>query len=232
MTIKEIKMNLFELTKDANPDREIKSLKDVSFNKYGRVLNVDVDESIIRHMKSTTEIPKEKNIYVASDRKMESNSFHKYVEATVYGEMEAQIGYCNGNNDKINGYEFHHCPEVLIAITPLILSLTICNTNEIKIENADNFFIEEGTVIELFPMVGHFSPIKVKDSGFKAVIILTKGTNLELETNISQEIFKENQIKPFAKNKWLFVHEDRMDLVEKGAYKKVVGNNTAFKTVK
>ena len=37
--------------------------------------------------------------------------------------MPIQIGYCNGNNNKLNGLEYHRDSEINIAVTDMVLMI-------------------------------------------------------------------------------------------------------------
>lgn len=41
----------------------------------------------------------------------------------TYGEMPIQIGFCNGNNYKLNALEYHRTSEIDVAASDLILLL-------------------------------------------------------------------------------------------------------------
>lgn len=46
----------------------------------------------------------------------------------AYGGLEIQIGYCNGNNKKLNAVEYHRSSELDIAVDDLILLLGCCTS--------------------------------------------------------------------------------------------------------
>ena len=46
----------------------------------------------------------------------------------AYGGLEIQIGYCNGNNKKLNVVEYHRSSELDIAVDDLILLLGCCTS--------------------------------------------------------------------------------------------------------
>ena len=45
-----------------------------------------------------------------------------------YGGLPIQIGYCNGNNKKLNVVEYHRSSELDIAVDDLILLLGCCTS--------------------------------------------------------------------------------------------------------
>ena len=62
-----------------------------------------------------------------------------------------------------------------------------------------------GTVIEVYATTLHYAPCNVAASGFKAVVVLPKGTNTEIERIAGHT--PEDELL-FARNKWLLSHPD------------------------
>jgi hypothetical protein len=235
------RMDTLEKLRKINPNRVIYSLNDSIFESFGRLLNISLPKEIIQFMEEEADFPETANCYVASEALMEASDFKEEIAALVFGQMDIQIGYCNGNGNKINGFEFHQCSEVFISITDSLLALTLphkpLGSKAYQIEESYLFFVPKGSILEIYPMIGHFAPIKVRDQGFRSVIILSKGSNgaikkmSESENSLYTMNMDENKNRPFAKNKWLYVHEDRMDLVDKGAYLNVYGDNSPIKVL-
>lgn len=230
-------MSILEELRSKN-EKVIYSIEDGVFSKYGQVLNVDLDESMMMFMEQNPDFPEVGNCYRASSEELESYPLKTWVEDHVYGQVETQFGYCNGNNSQIHGFEFHQCSEVFIAVTDCILALIEPHkplwNKEYNTEDALLFYVPKGSIIELYPLIGHFAPIRVHEEGFRSIIILSKGTNAPLEHRKLRVQYGElegaKQLA-FAHNKWLYVHKDRMDLVEKGAYLHVIGDNSPIKVL-
>jgi len=232
-------MTILEQLREKNT-KIIYSIEDGVFNKYGQILKVDVNETMIKYMEENPDFPELGNCYTASDKELELYPLKQWVEDNVYGQVESQFGYCNGNNSQVHGFEFHQCSEVFIAVTDCILALIEPHrplwNKEYNIDNAHLFYVPKGVIIELYPLVGHFAPIRVYEEGFRSIIILTKGTNATLPPISLRKEYKEmidldaKQLA-FAHNKWLYVHKDRMDLVDKGAYLHVIGDNSPIKVL-
>lgn len=232
-------MTILEQLNEKN-SKVIHSLAEPLFSSYGQVLNVALDKNMMTFMEEDAEFPDVGNCYIASDKNLESYPLKSWVEDNIYGQVETQCGYCNGNNSQVHGFEFHQCSEVFIAITDCILALIEPHKplwNKVyNIDEAHLFYIPKGTIIELYPLVGHFSPIRVYENGFRSIIILTKGTNAPLphrdqRLKYSDMLQLEAKQEAFALNKWLYVHKDRLDLVEKGAYLHVIGDNSPIKVL-
>lgn len=209
----------------------IYSCNDKEFKEFGQVITGYNFEELVEYAEKHTPIPEVGNIYIASDIQMEKLAIFEEVKNGIYGNMDIQIGYCNGNNSKLNGLEYHKGSEINIAVTDLILLLANVKDIENGVINSSKvkgFFIPKGTVIEVYQTTMHFSPCKVNNSGFKCIVILPKDTNLDLDLNSKKITFQEDKYL-FKKNKWLLVHNEKQDLIAKGAYEGIDGVNLEVK---
>ena len=211
-------------------DVKIFSVFDEEFKTFGNVVTqIDFSEAI-SFMESSTEIPESGNVYVASVTEMEDLPVKKNLEGTIYGGMPVQIGYCNGRNTTYNGFEYHKGSEINVAVTDLMLVLGHTwqiNNNTIRVEDATVFFVPKGTVIEMFQTTLHLSPCRVRDEGFKAVVVLPKGTNTPLEEKPANPVGED--VLLLQKNKWVLAHKDREPLINQGAYPGLLGENKELK---
>ena len=171
-----------DLLKSLNEVNDVKiwSVYDEEFNSFGQVLKgYDVSE-LIEYMEANTDIPDDGNVYVPSEEPMELTHIARTIKSVIYGGMPIQIGYCNGRNSTYNGFEYHKCSEINIAVTDMMLVLghsydiENCHFDN---DNATVFFVPKGTMIEMYQTTLHLSPLKVCDEGFKAVVVLAEGTN-------------------------------------------------------
>lgn len=207
-------------------DVKIYSVFDDEFKPYGRIVKGYDFSEIVEYMKTSTPIPEQGNIYVASVPALESFAVKDEVESVLYGGMPVQIGYCNGRNSTYNGFEYHKGSEINIAVTPFMLVLGHVweiEDNKFYVGGEKVFFVPEGTAIEMYETTLHLSPCKVTDEGFKGVVILPKGTNTPLE-NKHQNADKESVLL-LQRNKWVLAHKDREPLVKQGAHIGLVGEN-------
>lgn len=207
-------------------DVKIYSVFDDEFKPYGRIVNGYDFSEIVEYMKTSTPIPEQSNIYVASVPALESFAVKDEVESVLYGGMPVQIGYCNGRNSTYNGFEYHKGSEINIAVTPFMLVLGHVweiEDNKFYVGGEKVFFVPEGTAIEMYETTLHLSPCKVTDEGFKGVVILPKGTNTPLE-NKHQNGDKESVLL-LQRNKWVLSHKDREPLMKQGAFPGLVGEN-------
>lgn len=217
-----------------NDGIEIKSVHSDYFRPYGRVIsNYDFDD-VINYMLKSTAIPSDGNLYVASDEIMEKLSVKDIIQREFYGEMEIQIGYCNGKNSTLNGLEYHKGSEINVAASDFILLLgkiQDIQNNSYESNKVEAFYVPRGTAIEVYGTTLHFAPCKTQEDGFKCVVILPKGTNLPLESKVANYQEKEGELL-FMKNKWLLVHSSRAALIERGAHVGIIGHNIEIKYLK
>ena len=200
---------------------KIQSVFDPAFARYGKVLK-GFDLEALKAALMKTECPAGGTAYVASDPELEKLPVFETFSAQVYGGMPVQIGYCNGNNHKLNGLEYHRDSEVNIAVTDLILLIG----SEQDIENGkydtskvEAFLVPAGTVIEVYATTLHYAPCNANDGGFKCVVALPKGTNTDIEKRAPKT---EEDKMLFARNKWLLMHPEA---AEEGQYVGLVGEN-------
>ena len=193
-------MDLLKRLNEVN-DVEIIGCHDPRFAKYGRLLTGYDTSMIIDYMERFTPIPREGNVYIASDFEME--------KLPLIEEM--------------------------ICVTDLMLVLAKTSDlrdNTITAEQAEVFFFPRGTVIEMYGDTMHLSPLRVSDAGFRAVVILPKGTNTPLTQ--AEAIMRNKKISEgdtearllLQRRKWVVAHPDRKALIEQGAFPGLLGENT------
>ncbi|MCP0886852.1 DUF4867 family protein [Ligilactobacillus sp. WILCCON 0076] len=214
--------NVLEKIQEQNPEIDILSVTDKAFADYGRKVVLQEQGDFEKKLAST-QIPHEGNVYIRDDISLFTSHMRNDIARNVYGEQAIEIGYCNGNSDRINAFEWHNCSEINLAQTDLILFLArqkdVVN-NTITTRSAQAFFVPKGTAIEIYPTILHFAPCRVWKSGFRCLVVLTKDTNTQLEDA------REKTDVLFQKNKWLLTHVENKRMVEKGACIGVVGANT------
>lgn len=205
---------------------EVKSVHSEDFVKYGKVLTTYDFKEVLDYLEQNTEIPTEGNLYVANDDNLLNMKVSKVLKENLYGDMEIQVGYCNGKNSTLNGLEYHKGSEVNVFLNDGVLFLghtTKIKDNYYDIHDIESFYVEKGTSLEIYQTTMHFAPCKVNDNGFKVLVILPKHTNIPLTKDI---IVKEKEDKLlFMRNKWLIAHPNRTPLIEKGAHGGIIGDN-------
>ena len=207
-------------------DVRILPVTDAAFAPYGRIVSGYDFSGLVSYMEQHTEIPETGNVYVASVPEMEADPVAAGLKTVFYGGMDIEIGYCNGRNTTYNGFEYHKGSEINIAVTDFMLVLG--HTWQIKgltlkVEDAQVFFVEKGTAIEMYQTTLHLSPCRVTDEGFKGVVILPWGTNTPLpEKHLTGD--PESRLL-LQRNKWVLAHPEREPLIKQGAHPGVLGEN-------
>lgn len=186
---------------------QIKSVHDSAFKKYGRVLDLEVPDLMKRL--AGTPLPADEVVYVASAPELEACEEYAVIRDSIYGGMPIQIGYCNGNNHKLNAVEYHRDSEINIALEGAILLVgseqDIEDDFTYDTSKIEAFEIKAGEVVEVYGTTLHYAPCNAVEKGFQVVIILPEGTNTEMPVLAGK--MKEDKLMT-AKNKWLIAHEE------------------------
>ena len=184
----------------------VKPVTDQGFGAYGRIITGYDFKGLLEAMEKTP-LP-EQVIYVPSVPELEALSEYKELEKGIYGQMPVQIGYCNGHNKKLNAVEYHRDSEVDIAVNDLILILgrqhDICEDHTYDTSKMEAFFVPAGTAVEIYATTLHYAPCHVEEKGFRCVVVLPRGTNMDMEPI---EVKDPEDRLLFAVNKWLIGHE-------------------------
>lgn len=200
---------------------KIQKVTDSSFGKYGKVLEGYDTARLLKEMEHTP-LPGDV-IYVPSVEELEALPVAKELRDRAYGGLPIQIGFCNGDNKKLNALEYHRCSEVNIAVTDLILLIgmqqDIAQDDTYDTAKVEAFLVPAGTVIEVYATTLHYAPCTAADGGFRCVVVLPRGTNTDLE--VRPRISPEDRLLT-AKNKWLIAHEEAG--IE-GAFNGLTGTN-------
>ena len=204
---------------------KIQNVSDTSFKKYGKILKGYPTDKILKEMQHTP-LPDDV-MYVPSVDTLEATSDAKIFQGKGFGGLDIEIGYCNGNNHKLNGLEYHRSSEINIAVNDLVLILGVQQdiTDEFKYDTskAEAFLVPKGTAIEIYATTLHYAPCHVNDTGFRCVVVLPRGTNTDL--TFQTETDGEDRLQT-VKNKWLIAHEDAQI---PGAFCGLVGENITLK---
>lgn len=203
---------------------KVRPITDEAFKKYGRLvegLNVD---GLLEKMKDTP-LPEDSTVYVAGDEDLEADPACGAVSRSLFGGMPVQIGYCNGNNHKLNAVEYHRNSEINIPATDAVFIVGMQQDIEddftYDTSKMEAFYAPAGSVIELYATTLHYAPCNGKDGGFKVIVVLPKGTNTDIEA--CEPIVREDRLL-FARNKWLIAHPES-GLDADGAFTGLKGEN-------
>lgn len=217
-------MDMLRALREANPRLRLYSVLDSEFAPYGRVLPVDA--AALTAALAQTPIPEEGNAYVASLPELEDRPEMPLLRRLVYGELPLQAGYCNGNGFTLNAEEYHKCSEVNLTDTGLVLLLALpgdLRAGQLDSERIKGFYLPPGVPVEIYPLVMHFAPCRIRETGFRCLVLLTKGTNGPLAEGVKPQAPGEEALL-WMVNKWMLCHPDSPQAA-KGAYVGIRGEN-------
>ena len=203
---------------------KIYSVLDKEFAPYGKVLDGYDTACLLKALDAETPLP-EGVAYVPSVAALENTCLFGQFQNNAYGGMPIQIGYCNGHNTKLNCLEYHRDSELNIGLYDFIL--LVAKMDDIVDGKLDTskvmaFRAKAGQVVEVYATTLHYAPCNSeKDNGFKVVIVLPKGTNLE-KPDINRLNYEDMWLR--AANKWLLAHKDAAEAAD-GAYVGLIGEN-------
>lgn len=208
-----------ELIRKLNKELRIKTVEDLEFSQYGKVLKELDFSKLIKYAEENIEIPKEGNSYSASVEIMENFEEVKKVKDHIYGTLEIEAGPCAGQNTSLTGVEYHQGSEVTIAVTDCILIIgklqdMIGNTYDSS--KAEIFYFKKGQAIELYGTTLHYTPCKVNNDGFMTIVVLLKGTNEPIVKTECEILTK--------KNKWFIAHSSQYEKIKTGIKPGLVGD--------
>lgn len=215
---------MLDRLKQANPHIEILDTQDPGFALYGVKLEAEPLQDMFELLDRLTTIPSAGNVYVPCDAALESTQGFGLLGDNFYGGMPIQAGYCNGHSDTLSALEYHRGCEVTLAATSFILLLARlceCEGGQLDTGVVKAYYIERGEAVALHETTLHLSPSQVTKAGFKAGIVLPRGTNAPLEKAV-EPVFGQDALL-FMRNKWLMAHPNSVQAREKGAYVGIKG---------
>ena len=206
---------------------KILSVYDESFREYGQVLEGYDPEELIAAMKAVP-MPDGGVSYLPMIESLEACKVFDAFRDRGYGGMPVQIGYCNGENYKLNCLEYHRDSEINLPVGgDMILLLGF--EGDIDFENyeydtakVEAFRVPEGTLVEVYATSLHYAPV---GKAFRSVVVLPRGTNTELK--LKPEMAGDARLLT-ATNKWLLAHAES-DEAKNGAMTCLKGENWEIK---
>ncbi len=201
---------------------KILNVTDPAFRKYGRVVKgIDFSE-LVQKLNDNTPLP-EGVAYEPSIAELEALPVAAEVKDKLYGELDIQIGYCNGHNAMLNALEYHRSSEINVAATDAVLMLgcqqDITDDFTYDTDKVEAFLVPAGTAVEVYATTLHYAPCNPDNKGFKVGIILPKGTNYPLAKEHKE--LEDSLIT--ATNKWLIGHAEGG--LDEGAHIGLIGKN-------
>ena len=209
---------------------KIKSVFSHSFEKYGKVLTGYDVTDLLKKLDETTKKPADAVIYEPGDAGLESLPIAKQFSDNAYGGMPIQVGYCNGNNTKLNCLEYHRGSEINIPSNDIILLLAPAQNvknGKLNTNAVEAFYVPAGTVVLVYETTLHYAPCnavkngEVSKEGFRVIIVLPKDTNTA-KPEITIHDAEDKLL--WAKNKWLIAHPASAE-AKQGAYVGITGEN-------
>ena len=200
-------------------------VSDPSFQNYGQILTgYDVSE-LLATLDRVTPLP-EGVAYVPEQAELMALPIEKELQNNAFGGMPIQIGWCNGHNTKLNCLEYHRDSELNVGVKDFILLLAKredLEGGELDTDKVVAFLCPAGVLVEVYATTLHYAPCSAKKGeGFKTIVVLPKGTNLEKpEITVKNS---EDEIL-WAANKWLLAHADAPEAKD-GAKVLLKGVNT------
>ena len=206
--------------RQANPRIPLEAADCAAFDPYGMVLQMGDTEELVNYLQAHTPVP-DGSAYTPSDPDMEALHSCRQLCDDYFGQLPTQAGWCNGTNRVLNALEYHAGVEVNVAASDLVLLLA--RQQEIADGQLDTakvrgFLVKKGQAVLLYSTTLHFAPCAVESAGFRAAVLLPKGTNTPLDPP-----GKPGQLLRM-KNKWLFAHPQANHLVQSGAYVGLTGD--------
>ena len=201
---------------------KILSVTDPAFRKYGRVVKeIDFSE-LVQKLNENTPLP-EGVVYEPSVAEFEALPVAAQIQDKLYGELDIQIGYCNGHNALLNALEYHRSSEINVAATDAVLMLgcqqDITDEFTYETDRVEAFLVPAGTAVEIYATTLHYAPCNPDNQGFKVGVVLPKGTNYPLARK--HEDLEDALIT--ATNKWLIGHAEGG--LDAGAHIGLIGKN-------
>ncbi len=208
---------------------EMHSIYDPEFAEYGQVLG-DVDPevtgAIVGALADRTPLPEGVG-YVPEDPALQGLPEAAALEPLLYGGIPAQFGWCNGHNTKLNCLEYHRSSEFNLGVRDFVLLLgrqadIVDGTLDTATVKA--FRVPAGVLIEVFATALHYAPCQVDEQGFKVLVALPKGTNLDMP---GLPTTGGDSVLLWASNKWLLAHPESAEAAD-GAHIGLIGENISI----
>ncbi len=208
---------------------EVLCVDDPAFAEYGRVWS-DVDKDLLariaKALAEDTPLP-EATDYVPEDPALQSLDEAAELAPVLFGGLPVQFGWCNGHNLKLNCLEYHRTSEFNLGVGDFVLLLA--KQSEIVDGKLDTslvkaFRVPAGELVEVYATTLHYAPCQVSDEGFKVLVALPAGTNLDAP---ELPVPAGDSDLLWASNKWLLAHPESAEAAA-GAPVRLEGENVSL----
>ncbi|WP_125702502.1 DUF4867 family protein [Lacticaseibacillus daqingensis] len=214
-------MNQLEQLRQLNPDRQIRTLDEPEFARFGLVYAQYPLHELDQFM-ATISIPAGANVYTPTNPAMERLPIIQTIGADVFAGLPIEAGECAGHSTALTAVEYHQGSELNIFSTPVVMVLgkrSQMHAGQFNAaQDAQLFYVPAGTVVEFFSDTLHYSPCEVTTAGFKFVVMLLRGSNQPLPAD-----FHSDNSLIVKQNKFQVVHASRTDKIAQGAQVGVIG---------
>jgi len=220
---------------DLNPGRNILSVFDESFKRFGMVHMGFKIDTILDYIKRNN-IVADDIVYIADVPEMRKELAGQLdpILESIYAGMEVQTGVCYGRNNILNGLEYHQGSEVYIFGAGMVMMLGLDEDIKWPQGTYDSsllkfYYAPKGSVVELRGGCMHYAGANAyKKEGINVIVTLLKNTN----TPIDFKIGKQDRDKMLiAKNSWFIAHPDYEPAKKAGWHLGITGENFIFKTL-
>ena len=221
-------MDMLQNLRKKNPHISFYTVNDPEFHRFGRVIDFDAS-ALIAECGRAAVMPASGSRYVTVMPELEALPAFDGVRRVLRGEGAFQIGCCWGFNTKLNCLEYHRASEHNIAVTDLVLLLAAQQDMEgldLPAGRIVGFFMPKGTTVEVYATSLHYCPCQTSDAGFSSIVVLPRGTNEPLKA--ARPEGGDGRLL-WATDKWLIAHPDCADVIAKGAYPGLHGENFEIK---
>ena len=109
----------------------------------------------------------------------------------VFGGLNIQFGYCNGDNKGLNCLEYHRNSELNIAATDAVLMvapMTAVHDGIIDTNDVETFIVRKGQAVMFYETTLHYAPCVAPGyDHFKVGVVLPKDTNTDRPEGVIHE---------------------------------------------
>lgn len=188
--------------------KKVHDIHDPLFHKYGTIVTgYDFSDLIAELAKKPLPEGVE---YVASDPALEALPVFAEFQRQFYGGLPAELGYCMGHNDRLNGLEYHRGSEVNVSVTDFIVLIGLQQDIEpdfrYDTSKVEAFYVPAGLAVEFYATTLHYCALNVQPEGYAHATFLPRGTNTELDPATERGVGENALLQ--ARNKWLIAHPE------------------------
>ena len=204
----------------------IYSVNDPLFASYGQVVT-GLEDAVAQILPALSQIPlPEGTGYVPTEPKLQNLPAAEVIRDHCFGGMPTELGWCCGDNRKLNCLEYHRDSEFNLSGDDFILLLAkqdeieegFLDTSKVKA-----FLVPAGTLVEVFATSLHYAPCCTDSTdSFRVMVALPWGTNTGIPEGFETKTPEDSLL--WARNKWLLAHADSAEAGQ-GALVRLTGPN-------